>query len=160
MSRCGPSRRGSPGRCRVATRRRAALLLEVVLALAVYVGMALAVLAGLASAVRSAEAVRLAARAEDLAVTLLSEVELGLVAMEDAGPEPFEDEALADWTWEVAVEPLPTELADLEVSRVEVVVRHGPSGYAYRLARLEVAPPAEAGGLGSGGGAGLEEGLP
>jgi len=117
-------------------RLRAAVLLEVVLALAIFVGMAMAVLGGLSTSVRSARHVGLEARAADLAVTLLSEMELGLVAVEDAGPESYEDEALQDWTWEVVVSPLTSELPDLDVTRVEVIIRNAPFGYTFRTYRL------------------------
>ncbi len=117
-------------------RRRAAVLLEVVLALAIFVGTAMAVLGGLSLAVRSARHVGLEARAADLAVTLLSEMELGLVAVEDAGPEPYEDEALQDWTWQVTVHPVPSELPDLEITGVEVTIRHERFGYTFRTVRL------------------------
>jgi hypothetical protein len=126
---CG--RAGLPGR-----EEAGAVLLEVVLALTVFVGMAMAVLASLATSVHSARHVGLEARAADLAVTRLSEMELGLVPIEDAGPEAYEDEALADWTWQITVLPDVSELPDLDITRVEVAVRHTPSGYTFRTHRM------------------------
>jgi hypothetical protein len=125
--------------------RRAAVLLEIVLALTVFVGMAMTVLAGLSTSVRSARYVGLETRAADLAVTRFSEMELGLVAAEDAGPEAYEDEALADWTWQVAVQPVVGELPELELTAVEVTIRHTPSGYTHTLARLMTAGTQETG---------------
>ena len=115
---------------------RAAVLLEVVLALTVFVGMAMTVLAGLSASVHSARYLGLQTRAADLAVTLFSEMELGLVSAEDAGPEAYEDEALADWTWQVAVQPVSSELPELELTSVEITIRHTPSGYTYTLCRM------------------------
>jgi hypothetical protein len=128
---------------------RAAVLLEVVLALTVFVGMAMTVLAGLSTSVHSARYLGLQTRAADLAVTLFSEMELGLVSAEDAGPEAYEDEALADWTWQVAVQPVASELPELELTSVEVTIVHAPSGYTYTLCRM----------LTAGTGETVEEGL-
>jgi len=115
---------------------RGAVLLEVVLALTVFVGMAMAVLGGLAMAVRSARHLGLETTAANLAISLLSEMELGLVPVEDAGPETYEDEALADWTWQVTLQPVTSELSDLEMTSVEVAIRHTQAGYTYRMYRL------------------------
>lgn len=115
---------------------RAAVLLEVVLALTVFVGMAMTVLAGLSTSVHSARYVGLETRAANLAVTRFSEMELGLVSAEDAGPEAYEDEALADWTWQVAVQPVASELPELELTSVEVTIHHTPSRYTYTLCRM------------------------
>jgi len=142
-------RRHIPGRLsRAAAGRgghRAALLLEVVLALTVFVGMALAVLGGLSTSVKSARTVGLEAQAADLAVTLLSELQLGLVPIEDAGPEGYEDETLEEWTWEVVIDPITTELAELEATRVEITIRNTACNYTYRLNYVQGTPPEEAG---------------
>ncbi len=115
---------------------RAAVLLEVVLALTIFVGMAMTVLAGLSTSVHSARHLGLQTRAADLAVTRFSEMELGLVAAEDAGPEAYEDEPLADWTWQITVQPVAGELPQLELTAVEVTIRHTPSGTTHSLSRL------------------------
>ena len=124
--------------------RRGAVLLEVVLALAVFVGTAMAVLGGLSACVKSARNVGLEAQAADLAVTLLSELQLELLPVEDAGPELYEDETLQEWTWQVAVEPITTELAELEVTRVELTIRNTAYNYTYRLNYLLGVAPTEA----------------
>ena len=113
--------------------RRAVALLEVVLALAIFFGVAAAVLGGLSACIRSAERVRREAQAADLAVTLLSEMQLGVVEVEDSGAMAYEDEALADWTWEVVVAPVVSNVTDLELTRVEITIRHTPGGYTHRL---------------------------
>ncbi len=130
------SRRAGGVPCRS---RRGVVLLEVVLALALFVMAALVVLAGLNSALDTAQRVQREAEAADLAVSLLSEIQMGLLPPEDVGPEPYEDEAYADWTWEVYTEPYEELTAEVELpefTTVHVIVRHEPSGYTYRLVEL------------------------
>jgi Tfp pilus assembly protein PilV len=128
------------------SRQRGIVLLEVVLALAIFVGVAMAVCGGLSVSVRSARFVREEAQATDLAVTILSEIQMGLVQAADAGPTPFEA-PYADWTWQTVLTPgLPTGQEAADMPQVEVLVRNTPSGYAYHLYQLmpagAAAPPA------------------
>jgi hypothetical protein len=132
-------------------------LLEVVLALALFFGVAVVILGGLNTCMRSVRLVRLEATAADLAVTLLSEIELGVVPATDAGPTVYE-EPLQDWTWEIVEMPVEGSLATMEVSRVEIIIRNTVEGYSHRLYHLlpaaaggdsmtaSAAAPAEAGG--------------
>jgi hypothetical protein len=110
-------------------------LLEVVLALAVFFGVAVAILGGLSVCMRSATQVREEAQAADLAVTVLSEVQMGMLDAIDAGPTPFED-PFADWTWQTAAVPVEAAVAGLEMTRIEIVVRNTLDGYQYRLYEL------------------------
>lgn len=112
-------------------------LLEVVLALALFFGVAMAILAGLSACVRSARDMRLEAQAADLAITLLSEMQLGAVEVEDAGPMAYEDETLQDWSWQVVVTPVMGSLMELELTRVEIVIRNTPHDYTHRLYHLQ-----------------------
>ncbi|HUU92297.1 MAG TPA: hypothetical protein VM238_13945 [Phycisphaerae bacterium] len=124
-------------------RRAGVALLEVVLGLALFFGVAVAILAGLSACVRSARDLRLQARAADLAITLLSEMQLGAVEIEDAGPMGYEDEALEDWSWEVTVTPIVGNLTELELTRVEIVIRNTPHDYTHRLYHLLSESPVE-----------------
>jgi len=123
-----------------------AVLLEVVLALALLVSAAGVVAAGMSTAMRSASRMKLQAKAADLAVTLASQLRMGVVEEIDEGPQPYDDdeeqpiENLIDWTWEVATEPV-ENLPDWE--RVTVMIRHEPSGTAYRLVELMELEPIE-----------------
>ena len=128
---------------RCAPGRRGVVLLEVVLSLALFFMASLVVLAGLNAALRTAQRVQLTAEASDLAVSLLSEVHMGLVPPLDDGPNVYEDERLVDWTWEIATERVEETLAlDLpELVRVEVIIRHAPSGYVYRIGELVTDEP-------------------
>jgi hypothetical protein len=117
-------------------------LLEVVLALAMFVGFAFAILSGLSVCIRSAGALRQEAQAADLAVTTLSEIQMGLVSPADAGPTAFDPPA-DDWTWQIALVPgMPTGIEGADLSQVEIVIRNTGTGYAYRL--YEMVPVATA----------------
>ena len=124
-------------------RRAGVALLEVVLALSLFFGVAMVILAGLSACVRSARDIRLEAQAADLAVTLLSEIQLGAVEIEDAGPMAYEDEALEDWSWQLVVTPVVTTLAELDVTRIEIVITNTPHDYTHRLYHLLTESTAE-----------------
>jgi len=124
-------------------RRAGVALLEVVLALSLFFGVAMVILAGLSACVRSASDIRLEAQAADLAVTLLSEIQLGAVEIEDAGPMAYEDEALEDWSWQLVVTPVVTTLAELDVTRLEIVITNTPHDYTHRLYHLLTESTAE-----------------
>lgn len=134
-----PGATGAAGRGRAAGweagRAPAAALLEVLLALALFFGVAIGVMGGLGTSIKAARDLRLEAEAADMAVTLLSEIELGIVAAEEDGPTEYE-EPLEDWTWQVAVTPVTSTLTDLVLTRIEVVIRNVPEDYTYRLYRL------------------------
>ncbi|NQU76413.1 MAG: hypothetical protein HQ546_08895 [Planctomycetes bacterium] len=119
--------------------RKGIMLLDVVLALALFVVASAVVLAGMNACVDSAGRVKVTARATDLAVTLSSELQMGLVQPVDAGPESYQGDRLAGWNWQVRVEPL-VNIEGASVSagskRVEVIITHLPSGFAYRLVQL------------------------
>ena len=118
--------------------RRGMVLLEVVLAMAIFFAAALVILAGLSSSVRGVQRVQWEAQAQDLAVSLLSEVQMGLVPLVSDGPTDYEEPDLAGWAWQIVVEPYDEPQAGLELpefSRVEVIVRH-ESGCSTKLSTL------------------------
>jgi len=121
---------------KIANRRfpRGAVLLEVVLALALFVSGALVVLAGLNSALRTARRVQFEARAADLAVTLLSEIQIGVATLENAGPTAYEEPELAGWSWQVATADEEQLTDGPPFKRVQVVIR-SPDGFSCRLAQ-------------------------
>lgn len=102
--------------------RRGAILLEVVLALALLVMTSAVILGSMSAAMRSAGRLRLRAQAADLAVTLASELHMGLLAPADTELTPYARPGLAGWSWQVAAEPL--EGAPAELRRVLLTVRH------------------------------------
>ncbi len=123
---------------RACRRPRAMILLEVVLAMVLFFGGALVILAGLSSSLSGVQRVQFEAQAVDLAVTLISEVQMGTVQIVSDGPSAYEDPDLADWTWQIAVQPYEEEQLDLELpefQQVEVTIRHR-LGYATSLTIL------------------------
>jgi len=113
-----------------ARRRGGAILLEVVLAVTLFVVMAAVILGAVGRATDAAARMRLRARAGDLAVTLVSELQMGLIEIVDAGPRHYSSERLADWTWQVDVESLDDPLG---ARRIEATVIHEPTGLNRRL---------------------------
>ena len=107
-----------------------AILLEVVLALTLFVSAAAVIGAGLNQCLNAAYRLRTRTEAADLAVTLISEIQMGLVAPAAIDATDYEEEELADWTWAVNVE----EMDDVpELLCVTVTVTHEPTGVFHRL---------------------------
>ena len=128
------------------------VLLEVVLAMAIFFGAALVILAGLSASVRGVQRVQTEAQAQDLVVSLLSEVEMGLVPLTSDGPTEYEEPELAGWSRQIVVEPYEEPQIGLELPEfhhVLVVVRH-ESGYAASLTTLMTDEQADNGLGGSG----------
>ena len=128
--------------------RTGAVLLEVILAGALLAMGVLIILSGLNSSLRVAQRVQLEAQASDLAVTLLSELQMGLVMPVSDGPNEYEQPELADWTWEIVVEPMAqitqTTPADVPLptfQQVQVVVRNKSTGYALCFTQLMTEEP-------------------
>lgn len=124
--------------------RRAAILMEVVLALTLFV-MASGVMVGaMNSAAKGARLVRLETIAQSQAATILAMVQTGQLPAVNDGPNPFQDEQLDGWTWEVIVTPIGVE-NDVEPSmdRIEIVIARPGETYTYRLAQLMLAPQEE-----------------
>jgi hypothetical protein len=118
------------------------VLLEVLFALALLSAGVAVILSGLGGSAREATRMRTAADGADLAVSVLSQVQAGMIEIRTDGPFPAEEPHL-DWTWELLVEDvlLGSEY-DPAMLQVEVVVRHEPSGYTHRLVQL-MAPPSQ-----------------
>jgi len=136
-------------RCFARQDGRAVVLLEVICALVLFVVSAAMILGALNMSIRAVRNSDLKVQGSDLAVTLLSKIRMGVLAAADAGPEAFEDEELSDWTWRIAAEPVDNTAAGILMNRVEVIVKHVPSGQSYHLVQLlagedqSAGPPAE-----------------
>ena len=114
---------------------KGAILLEVVLALVLLAFAAAVIGGGLHTAISSVERLRLNAHAADLAVTVMSDLQLGTKILGGEGQErfawPFEF-----WTWEVvATSNDGTEKDTGRTRKVEVIVRHD-DGTTHRLAGI------------------------
>jgi hypothetical protein len=108
----------------------------VVAALALFSAAAVVVLSAMGASVRAADGARLQAVAADLAVTRLSEIQMGLEPVQTDGPAEYKDAALAGWTWEVAVSDADTPVDLPPMQYVEVIVRHAAKDVTYRLVEL------------------------
>jgi type II secretory pathway pseudopilin PulG len=118
-----------------------AVLLEVVLALVLFVGAATVLTSGLSSSLDAVERLRLNTHAADLAVSVLSELQLGIKTASLSGPQPF-DSSLEGWTWEIISGPLHSEFEErTPFHKVEVIIRHAPSTLVYRLTQVVPAQP-------------------
>lgn len=126
------------------------VLLEVVFSLALFSMGAMVVLAGLNTALRTMQRVQLEAEAADLAVTMLSEVQMGQVPLVDDGPRAFEDEGLTDWTWQITTLPVQQQMGmELPAAKqVEIIIRKTGTPFVYRLTELVSEEPL--GGTGTG----------
>jgi type II secretory pathway pseudopilin PulG len=114
-----------------------AVLLEVVLALVLIASAAAVIGAGLSASIDRVERLKLNAHAADLAVSVMSELQMGSkVLSEEEGPEPFEA-PFENWTWEVQAEMTDEKVRDTgRTKKVEVIIRHEDPPAVYRLAQV------------------------
>ena len=121
----------------------AVVLLEVVLALVLFATAAAIIGAGLSTSIQSVERLRLNAHAANLAVSVLSELQMGTKGFGKSGPQQFEA-PFEGWTWEAV--PVADEQSAKETGltrKVEVVIRHQESGIAHRLCQIIRLPEQE-----------------
>ena len=111
------------------------MLLEVIFATTLFVTTAAIVMLGTSRSLRVARNLQRDSQAANLAVTLLSEIQMGLVPPTDVGPEAY-NEPLEDWTWQVVTEPVAEQLEETDIVRVEIIITRTVDGYTYRLAHL------------------------
>ena len=115
---------------------RGAVLLEVILALVLFAAAAAIIGAGIHSAINGVERQKLNAHAVNLAVSVISEIQMGLRTVESVGPESFVS-PFDHWTWELALAPAEDEAGEVsELTRVEVIVRHDDPALVHRLTQL------------------------
>lgn len=113
----------------------ASVLLEVVLALALFVFAATVIAGGLSASVQETERLRLNVHASNLAVSVLSELQIGIRPVEAAGPEPFPP-PFEMWTWQIQTTPLgDTFGAAASFQNVEVIIRHESRPIVRRLSQ-------------------------
>lgn len=128
--------------------QRGAVLMEVVIAISLFFVAGIFVMDGLNSAIRGVNTIRLEADAADLAVTTLSEVQMGLTPLESVGPVGVAHAGAEGWTYELVVEPL-EDLLDLpQLKKLQVVVRNEANDFTLRTTHLvwdNPNPPAASG---------------
>jgi len=111
-----------------------AVLLEVVLALVLFVAAAAVVSSALRSAIDSEERLRLGVHADNLAASVVAEMEVGLRSPGVLGPAPFEAH-FTNWTWQI----IPPG-GDTPGSPHEIVIRHADPELVRRLAQVILTP--------------------
>lgn len=125
------------------------ILLEVVLALVLFVAAAAIIGAGFSASVDSVERQRLSTHAVNLAVSVLSELQMGIRNAGETGPSAFAVPFEA-WTWELILAPVETDTADAAgstgLTQAEVVIRHLDPPMVYRMAQF-LKPGPRGGGL-------------
>lgn len=120
--------------------RSASVLLEVVLALSLFLLAATVITGGLNAAVQEVERLRLNVHASNLAISLLSELQMGIKPVDSAGPEIFEA-PFQMWTWQIEVSSAEeTAETGLPLRSVEVIVRH-QTRPIVRRSRQFIIPP-------------------
>lgn len=132
MNAVGPSGRvARDGRC-----DSGVVLLEVVLSLVLFAATAAIITGVLNSGVDGVERQKLRIHAANLAVTVISELQMGLRSWDAAGPEPF-PVPFEGWTWELAMQPVGGEIGESTgLTQVEVAVRHKDPPLVHRLAQV------------------------
>ncbi len=118
---------------------QAVALMEVVLALVLLAAFMGVVVGGFGASTRSLHRLELQARARDLAVTLLSQVQLGDLPPDAAGPEEYDSELrpdLSGWTWELIAEDAQPPIEGIQVKNLRAVIANESENYAYELGYL------------------------
>jgi type II secretory pathway pseudopilin PulG len=123
-----------------------AVLLEVVLALVLFVAAAAVLTSALSSSLDGVERLRLETHAADLAVSVVSELQLGIKTLTGDSAQPFVP-PLEGWTWEAQTIP-DRNGSDVtnQFTRVEVIIRHDQPALVYRLSEVLRLDGAGAGG--------------
>ncbi|MCP5518473.1 MAG: hypothetical protein H7A45_14565 [Verrucomicrobiales bacterium] len=124
-----------------ARRRCGAVLLEVVLALALFVFAAAVISSGLHSAAARVERLRNEAHAVDLACSVMAELQLGIREVVNSGEEPLPP-PFEDWTARIETSVYTFGWEDVAgLSTVTVLVEHSASDTSFRLVQLLPATP-------------------
>lgn len=117
------------------TRRQGSVLLEVVLALALFVAAAAVIGTGLGQSVDSVERQRLNLHAANLAGSVLAELQLGLRTPGN-GPEAFAA-PFEHWSWEIHISPVESDLGNsTTLTLAEAIVRHDDPEVVHRVAEV------------------------
>ena len=120
-----------------------AVLLEVVLALVLLAAAAAVIGAGLSASIDRVERLKLNTHAADLAVSVLSELQIGSKVISEDGPETFEA-PFEGWTWEARAEVTDQKVRDTgRTKKVEVIIRHEDPPVVHRLCQVIRLPEKE-----------------
>jgi hypothetical protein len=112
------------------------VLLEVVLALALFLGAATVIMAGIHSSIAAAERLRLQTHASNLAISIMSEMRMHLRPIASIGPEPLPP-PFDQWKYQIIVSQSQGNSMDPQaLQSVEVVIRHSSENTVRRLCQL------------------------
>jgi|SRR5436190_19731918 type II secretion system protein I len=124
--------------CRGSQKRisEGSVLLEVVLALVIFVAAATIITSGMNASVQAVQKLRLNTHAMNLAISVMSELQMRARPMASAGPEPFEP-PFEKWSWKIDVTDLESGPLETDaMKRVEVIVRNNEERIVQRLSQL------------------------
>jgi hypothetical protein len=114
----------------------ASVLLEVVLALALFLGAATVITAGINSSIQSVERLRLGTHAMNLAISVMSEMQMHVRPIAPMGPEAFPP-PFEKWKYQILVsQAQDSPLEGEALQNVEVVISHTEENTVQRLSQL------------------------
>lgn len=111
------------------------ILLEVILSLALFVAAATVAFGALNWSARACGQMRLEAQGADLAVSVLSEIQMGLLPVADSPAKNFQA-PMQDWTWQIVTATVEDESIGPQAKRVEITVNNTQQNYTCRLVEL------------------------
>lgn len=115
---------------------RASVLLEVVLALALFIGAATVISAGISASVDAVHRVRLQTHAANLAISIMSEIRIGARPLAAVGPENIEP-PFQDWLYRVNLNAGADIATETDSTRaVEVIVWHTQENAVHRITQF------------------------
>jgi hypothetical protein len=114
---------------------RASVLLEVVLALALFIGAATVISAGISASVEAVHRVRLQTHAANLAISLMAELKIGARPLTPVGPENFEA-PFKGWLYRVNLTAGESSTETASTRAVEVIVWHTQENIVHRITQL------------------------
>lgn len=124
-------------------KKTAAVLLEVVLALVLIAAAAAVIGGGLSVSIDRVQLLKLNAHASDLAISVISELQMGTKVLSQEGPEAFEA-PFEGWTWETVSEVADEKVRDTgRTKKVEVIIRHEDPPLVHRLCQMIRFPETE-----------------
>jgi len=127
-----------------APRRGGVAMIEVLFALSLFAASTAVISSSFSACATSVSRMQLQAVADNLAISMLSELQLELLPAEDDGPYAFE-EPFEDWTYEVVTAEM-TDVIDIDgpvMTSVEIIIRHYQGECTRRVTTLVPAPPEE-----------------
>lgn len=109
------------------------MLLEVVLALALFIGAATVISAGISASVEAVHRVRFQTHAANLAISIMSELKIGARPLVAIGPENLEA-PFQEWLYRVNLNASDETASELNATRaVEVIVWHTEENVVHRV---------------------------